>query len=148
MESDFTDLLAKLIRQAEPDLDCRLESQAQALSELKCTEPALGKWIEAHDTEYMLAAFELEDQDFSENFPGMAHFTKHDRKRIFQAFRHHLEACPRCQRKRSYDLEFDERVESVFRDKKDQLIHQLEQSNPEAQEEEHPKAPAGFAAHN
>ena len=85
MESEFTDLLAKLVRLAEPDLENRLEAQSEELSKFECIEPTLGKWVEEHDCEYLMAAFELDDEDFKENFPGMAEFNKQESKTNYRS---------------------------------------------------------------
>lgn len=148
MESDFTDLLADFVRQAESDLDSRLDAQADALKDLTCTEPTLGKWVDAHDVEYMLAAFALNDDDFVEHFPSMAKITANDRNRIIKAFENHFEHCPHCHRKRSYDLEFNSRIEFVTRQNRAQLLHHLKETEPaEPLEEEHEVAAAGAAHH-
>lgn len=133
MESDFSDIIVSMLRQAEPDLDTRLEYQAEALRDAKCTEPLLGRWIETNHVQYLLSAFALSDDDFAENFPKMAHVNEHQRKRIIKAFEDHFENCRRCSLKRGYDLELDSRIERVFRENRDELIHELEP--------EHPKTP-------
>jgi hypothetical protein len=137
--SDITDLIADFIRQAEPDLNTRLEYQAQALEDLKCTNAVLGKWVEAHDVQYLLAAFDLDDEEFASNFPGMAHLKEHDRQRIIETFEIHFEHCSRCHLKRSYDLEFNGRIESAVRQQKVHLSPQFRATDPEKSGEEvHP----------
>lgn len=149
MESDFTDLLDIFVRQAEPDLDSRLEEQSESVAGLKCTEPILGKWVDEHDVEYMLAAFALDDDDFVATFPSMANITEHDRHRIIEAFENHFEDCPHCSRKRSYDLEYNSRVERVFQQKRAELLHHLSQSAPEpSSEENHEREPVLSVAHD
>jgi len=134
--SDITDLIADFIRQAEPDLSTRLEYQAQALEDLKCTNAVLGKWVDAHDVQYLLAAFDLDDHEFASNFPGMAHLKEHDRQKIIETFETHFEHCPRCHRKRSYDMEFNGRIESAVRQQKVNLGPQFQATNPEKPGEE------------
>jgi len=149
MESDFTDLLDIFVRQAEPDLNARLEAQAESLTGLKCSEPVLGKWVDEHDVEYMLAAFALDDDDFVAIFPSMSNITEHDRNRIIEAFENHFEDCLHCSRKRSYDLEYNSRVERVFQQKRAELLHHLSQSAPEPKpEEEHKREPVLVTAHD
>jgi len=147
MESDFTDLLAEFIRHAEPDLDRRLESQAEALTELKCTQPILGKWVDEHDTEYLLAAFALDDDDFAENFPRMAKYTQEDRKKIIDEFENHFNNCPRCHLKRGYDLEFNSRIEQVCRQNRAQLLHHLRQAEDPGGDDDPQGKPVVKAAH-
>jgi hypothetical protein len=131
MESDFSDIIVKLLRQAEPELDGRLEYQAEALDEEKCTNPLLGRWIDTNHAEYLLAAFSLNDSDFEEYFPQMTGVTEHHRKRIVRAFEDHFGLCRHCSLKRGYDAELDGKILRLCRDNKDHLIHQLKPENSE-----------------
>ena len=111
---DFDGLIIDLVRKAEPDLDARLESQAEALKELECTYPVLGRWIDEYDVEYLMAAFNLDDDEFASNFPAMAHLKQHDRSQIIEAFEKHFDQCPHCYLKRGYDLEMNARIERAY----------------------------------
>lgn len=111
MKSDFTTIIADQVRQAEPDLDARLEAQAEALNEFECTNLTIGKWIEEFGLEYLLAAFALNDQDFAESFPKLAHISQHDREKMKDTFSHHVDACVRCARRVGFDAEMDSRIE-------------------------------------
>jgi len=112
---DFDDFIIDLVRAAEPDLDERLEKQDEELRALECTDPTLGKWITTYDVEYLLAAFNLNDEDFAENFPEMSHLNHHDRSQIIEAFENHFQHCAHCYLKRGYDMEMNGRIESVYR---------------------------------
>jgi hypothetical protein len=131
MESDFSDIIVKLLRQAEPELDGRLEDQAEALNETKCTNPLFGRWIDTNHVEYLLAAFSLNDSDFEEYFPDMTGVTEQHRKRIVRAFEDHFELCGHCSLKRGYDAELDGKILRLCRENKDHLIHQLKPENKE-----------------
>ena len=111
---DFDNLIIDLVRKAEPDLDARLDSQAEALKEIDCTNPVLGRWIDEYDVEYLMAAFNLDDDDFSSNFPAMGHLSQHDRSQIIEAFENHFDYCPHCYLKRGYDLEMNARIERAY----------------------------------
>jgi hypothetical protein len=111
---DFDKLIIDLVRKAEPDLDARLESQAEALDDLECTNPVLGRWIDEYDVEYLFAAFNLNDTEFAANFPDLAHLNQHDRSQIIEAFENHFDQCPHCHLKRGYDLEMNERIERAY----------------------------------
>ncbi len=124
MEYDFSDKIAEQVRANEPDLDARLEAQAEALSELKCINPLIGKWIDEYDVEYLLSAFALDDHSFAENFPSMSHVTEHHRKRIIKEFKRHLGLCLHCSRKQSYDEEINQRIEQALQDNKALIIEQ------------------------
>src|SRR5262245_536922 len=115
MEIDFSDSIVDQIRHEEPDLDARLEAQAEELNELQCIDPVVGQWIETYDVNYLSAAFELNDEEFAKNFPKMAYLTHDDRERIIKTFGEHIEHCPRCCRKSSYDIELDSRIERAIR---------------------------------
>ena len=112
---DFDHLIIELVRKAEPDIDSRLESQAEALKELECTNPVLGRWIDEYDVEYLIAAFNLDDDEFSSNFPGMGNLSQHDRSQIIEAFENHFDQCPHCFLKRGYDIEMNARIERAYR---------------------------------
>ena len=131
MESDFSDIIVRMLRQAEPDLDSRFGYQAEALDEEKCTNPLLGRWIDKNHVQYLLAAFALSDSDFAEYFPQMADVTEHHRKRIIRAFEDHLKQCGHCSRKQGYDTELDGKILRLFRDNRDHLIHRLKPENKE-----------------
>jgi hypothetical protein len=140
MKSEFVDLLAAFVREAEPDLTFRLETQAEELDNLPCTEPAIGKWVDAHDVEFMLAAFALDDDDFAAEFPGIAKLSQQDRQRIIKAFEDHFQQCAHCGRKQSYDHEFNSRVDAVVQNNRTNLLEYLHQQTPEgsaAEEEDH-----------
>lgn len=111
---EFDHLIIDLVRKADPDLDLRLESQAEALSDLECTNPVLGKWIDEYDVEYLFAVFKLDDTEFASNFPPMAHLSQSDRSQIIDAFEKHFDQCPHCYLKRGYDLEMNDRIERAY----------------------------------
>lgn len=129
MEPGFSDIIVKLVHQAEPDLDARLEAQDEELLRLKCTNPVLGKWIDAYDVEYLLAAFALNDADFSEDFPKLAHLKQSEREKVVKAFEDHFDHCPHCHLKRGYDLELNSRIELACRQTKDHVTHQKKQDD-------------------
>jgi hypothetical protein len=111
---DFDKLIIDLVRKEETDLDARLESQAEALDDLECTNPVLGRWIDEYDVEYLFAAFNLNDTEFAANFPDLAHLNQHDRSQIIEAFENHFDQCPHCHLKRGYDLEMNGRIERAY----------------------------------
>ena len=112
---DFDDFIVDLVRKTEPDIDARLESQAEALKELECTNPVLGRWIDEYDVEYLAAAFNLDDDEFSSQFPAMSNLNQHDRSQIIEAFESHFDQCPHCFLKRGYDTEMNARIERAYR---------------------------------
>lgn len=127
---DFDNLIIDLVRKAEPDLDSRLESQAEALSELQCTNPVLGRWIDEYDVDYLMAAFSLDNDEFSSNFPAMGHLNQHDRSQIIEAFESHFDQCPHCYLKRGYDAEMNARIERAYQINNDAVAEHLESPQP------------------
>lgn len=130
MESDISNIIANLLREAEPDLDSRMKDQAEALKDSRCTDPLIGRWIDTNHVQYLLAAFALNDSDFAENFPKMAHVSEDQRKRIINSFDDHFAHCVHCSLKRGYDLELDSRIERVIGNNRDHLLHQLQPEQP------------------
>ncbi len=131
MKHEFVDLLAAFVRKAEPDLTFRLETHAEELNSLPCTEPVIGKWVDAHDVEFMMAAFALDDDDFTAEFPGLADLPQQDRQQIIKAFDQHFQQCAHCGRKQSYDHEFNSRVDAVVQKNRTDLLDYLDQHAPE-----------------
>lgn len=131
MEYDFTNLVVDQLREADPDFESRREAQADALRELPCINPTVGKWIDTYDVQYLFAAFDLTDEDFAETFPKMADLTQHDRKRILNTFETHIHHCPHCHLKRGFDLELDSRIEKVWRENMPDLIAEMDTEHAE-----------------
>lgn len=149
MDSDFINVF-ELMQLKESDLATRLASQEEALDDLTCTEPRLGKWFEENTVSYVLAAFNLSDEDFAETFPVLKHISAEQRQNIIQAFVDHIEVCPRCFRKRSYDLEFEGRLESALQENREVLLAKLDQQEAgESFDEDHViDGKARFAHHS
>lgn len=137
MDNDFINVF-ELMQLQDSDLPTRLVSQEEALDDLTCTEPRLGKWFEENTVSYVLAAFNLSDEDFAETFPALKHISASQRQTIIQTFLAHIEACPKCFRKRSYDLEFEGRLESALQEDREVLLAKLDQSGAgESFDEDH-----------
>lgn len=149
MDSDFINVF-ELMQLKESDLPTRLASQEEALDELNCTEPRLGKWFEENTVSYVLAAFNLTDEDFAETFPALKHISASQRQNIIQVFVDHMDRCPKCFRKRSYDLEFEGRLESALQENREVLLAKLDQSGAdESFDEDHViDGKARFAHHS
>lgn len=123
---DLDKLIIDLVRKEEPDLDARLENQAEALNDLECTNPVLGRWIDEYDVEYLMAAFKLDDDEFSSNFPTMGHLNQHDRSQIIEAFERHFDQCSHCHLKRGYDLEMNARIERAYAHNNAEVIQHIQ----------------------
>lgn len=140
MKSNLTNAIAALVFKSAPDLADRLEAQAEALNEAKCTNPVLGQWIDASDVKYLLSTFALGDKDFAEKFPTMAQTTEAERQRVIAAFEEHFKHCQHCSLKRAYDLELDTRIKQACQQNSDVLLQLLEEDETEpSKEDDHPR---------
>jgi len=135
MKSDITDVIADFVLQTAPGLESRLEDQAEALREAKCTDPAVGQWIVASDVKYLLSIFALEDKDFAAKFPTMAHITGPERQQFIATIEAHCEQCPHCSLKRGYDLEWDARIKQSCKQNNNVLLKLLEEDETDLSEE-------------
>jgi hypothetical protein len=131
MEPEITDVIADLVRQANPELEARLEAQAEALREHQCVNPLIGKWVDTHDVKYLLSTFNLADEDFAERFPTMAHVKREERRRVAAAIERHFEQCVHCSLKRGYDLELDAQIKQACRQNSALLLELLGEDGAE-----------------
>ena len=139
MKNDLTDVIADFVFQSAPDLASRLESQAEALAEAKCSNPVLGKWIDENDVKYLLSTLALNDEDFAERFPAMAQTNRAERQQVIAALEEHFNHCLHCSLKRGYDLELDARIKQACHQNSDLLLQLLEENETElAQVDENP----------
>jgi hypothetical protein len=129
MKSEITDVIAELVLQTTPDLESRLEDQAEALREVQCVNPLLGRWIDAYDVKYLLSTFALTDKDFAARFPSMAHIAMRERQKVVAAIEEHFDRCPHCYLKRAYDLELDARIKQACQQNNSLLLQLLEEDD-------------------
>jgi hypothetical protein len=127
MGFEITDVITDLVFQADPDLEARLEAQAEALHEIKCTNPVLGQWIDENEVNYLLATLALKDEDFAAEFPTVEYIPLEERRNFIEALEVHLAQCPHCSLKRGYDLEMDARIEQVCQQNDDSLLEILKE---------------------
>jgi hypothetical protein len=116
-ETDVIALLSRLILDKDDDTPVRLREQEDALKDLRCSDRRLGVWIEKWDFPFLIETLMLSDAVFSREFPDVR-TTAEKRKELAHALEAHCETCPRCHRKRSYDLEWQARVNRVFAENK------------------------------
>ena len=135
MEPDIINIIASFVLQANPDLASRLEYQAEALREVECIYPSLGRWVDANHIKCLLSAFALGDEDFAERYPAQAHLTERERQRLIEALEAHFEQCPHCSLKRGYDFEMDVRIEQTCQQNTDFLLQILEEDETDLPEE-------------
>jgi hypothetical protein len=135
MKPEITDVIADLTIKSNPELESRLEYQAEALREVPCTNPVIGRWIDANDVKYLLSAFDLRDEDFAAKFPAMANVTREDRRRVIAAIEKHFDQCQHCSLKRGYDLELDAQIKQVCQQNDSLLLQLLEDGDAEMSDE-------------
>ena len=136
MRNDLTNEIADLVFKSAPDLADRLEAQAEALDEAKCTNPVIGQWVDANDVKYLLSTFALGNKDFAEKFPAMASTTEEERQHVIAAFEEHFKHCKHCSLKRAYDLELDERIKRACQQNSEALLQLLEGDETETSTED------------
>lgn len=132
MKADLTEIIADLLLQAAPDLTTRFEYQAEALQEIKCTNPALAQqWVDRYEIKYLFSILSLGDKEFAERMPALANFAEPERRQLIATLEHHIERCQHCALKRGYDLELDERIKEVCRQNSPLLLQLLEEDAAE-----------------
>jgi hypothetical protein len=137
MKSGFSSVLADLMRQADGDLDFRLDAQEEALRDTTCTNPLVGQWIDQNHTGYLMAIFDLDDGEFGKRFPFLSHVTRKQRQAMTAAVEEHLDYCHHCSLKRGFDLEFDSRIQRTCRDNRNTLLQLLDEADGDAVEGDH-----------
>lgn len=118
MKVIVSNTLATLIRQADPEVEFRLEAQATALKESRCINYKIGQWL-VDDVDYLMAVLDLDDVNFAERFPSIAHYNEQKRQETKAEIQHHLEFCQHCALRYGYALELDARIMRVCRENKD-----------------------------
>jgi hypothetical protein len=121
MKVTVNNALANLIRQADPEVEFRLEAQANALKESRCIDYRIGQWL-VDDVDYLTAVLDLDDFNFAKRFPSIAHYGEEKRQRTKAEIEHHLEFCQQCALRYGYALELDARIMRVCRENEDLLI--------------------------
>ena len=106
-------LLSTLIVQKDEDAAFRLKEQQIKLSETVCTKPDLGKWIDQCDFPFLIETLMLDHTIFVKEFPGIE-FPEKERKAFARSLEAHCEDCAHCFLKRSYDLEWQSRVDTAL----------------------------------
>ena len=125
--SEISEVIFDFIRESFPGFDSRTEDQAEGLRETNCTNPVIGRWLNAYDVEYLLSAFAMTDRDFAEEFPGMPPLSGLQRQQVLAALRAHLNSCPQCALKSGFDQEFEARLKQELRQNSQVLLELLEE---------------------
>lgn len=117
MTNDLVVLITRSIFAKDDDIRNRLHAHEEALRELSCTDPELGKWIAVCDLPFLIETLVLSDAVFSQEFPGVK-LAADERKRFANSLEEHCEICAHCHLKRAYDLELQSRVKRAFAENK------------------------------
>lgn len=129
MKSNIEDAIANFVFQIATDLTSRLEVQEESLRETECTNPTLGRWLDANGANYLLSVLNLGDKDFAEMHPAMAHVSAPERRRFAAELENHFTQCSHCSLARGYELELDARIEQACRQNNRHLLQQLKKEN-------------------
>jgi hypothetical protein len=133
MKLTVNSALANLIRQADPEVEFRLEAQADALRENRCIDYRLGQWL-VDDVDYLMAVLDLDDFNFAERFPSLAHYNEQKRVETKAELQHHLEYCQHCALRYGYALELDARIARVCRENKEDLMRLFDEEDKDLAE--------------
>jgi hypothetical protein len=128
MKLTVNSALANLIRQADPEVEFRLEAQADALRESRCIDFRIGQWL-VDGVDYLMAVFDLDDCNFAKRFPSIAHYGEQKRHETKAELQHHLEYCQHCSLRYGYALELDARIMRVCRENKDDILRLFDEED-------------------
>src|ERR1041385_62609 len=120
MEKNLVELLSKLIVENDDDTRFRFEAQEEALNELKCSQPSLGEWIARCDYSFLIDTLNLSERIFSKEFPEL-NLPLDQRAQLGEKLAAHAETCPRCFRKRSYDLQCEKCVDKALSENREAI---------------------------
>jgi hypothetical protein len=113
MEQDLFALLSRLIAENDDDTPYRLDAQEDALAKLKCSQPALGEWIDRCDYSFLMATLNLNDRIFMKEFTGVR-LALAERQRFAETLTAHSEICAHCHLKRSYDQQWESCIDKAL----------------------------------
>jgi hypothetical protein len=133
---DLIEIMAKLVIESDAALADRLEYQDEVLSESVCTEPMLGKCIDAYDIYDLFELANLSDEDFAQTFPALAHVPAAVRRQVVDVFEKHLESCSHCWLKAAYDRELNARIDRAWLKDRDRLLQLFQNDESVAEDEE------------
>lgn len=136
MKVTVNNALANLIRQADPEVEFRLEAQANALRESRCIDYRIGQWL-VDDIDYLMAVLDLDDFNFATRFPSIAHYSEEKRQHTKAEIQHHLEYCQQCALRYGYELELDARIMRVCRENKEDLLRLFDEEDMDLAGVEH-----------
>lgn len=128
MKLTVNSALANLIRQADPEVEFRLEAQANALRESRCIDYRVGRWL-VDGVDYLLAVLDLDDSNFAKRFPSIAHYGEEKRQQTKAEIHRHLEYCQQCALRYGYALELDARIMRICRENKEELLRLFDEED-------------------
>lgn len=135
MKLTVNSALANLIRQ-DPEVEFRLEAQANALRESRCIDYRMGQWL-VDDVDYLMAVLDLDDFNFAKRFPSIAHYGEQKRQQTKAEIKHHLEFCQQCALRYGYALELDARIMRVCRENKEGFLRLFDEEDMDLAAIEH-----------
>jgi hypothetical protein len=137
MKSIMSITLASLVQRTNPDLQSRLEAQDEALSESECITPVIGRWVDAHDVEFLISALDLDDVNFAKRFPAAPQLNEQRRRDMKAEIESHLNHCRHCSLTHGYELELDARIMRAFRENKTDFMNLLDKDEAGPVEGDH-----------
>lgn len=121
-ETDFIELLARLICESDDDPPIR-----RAGKDLPCSELNVGQWVQDCDFPFLMDTLALPDNVFGREFPGIA-LSQKERKAFAKTLEKHCSDCARCNAKRAEDLAWKLRVDEAIDDNREAIGEALAQT--------------------
>lgn len=117
VEANLIELLARYVSQRADD-----ERPADAAERRvwQCTDPKLGRWIDANDFPFLIETLLLNDSVFSVEYPGVK-LGQEERKKFASVLEAHCEVCKSCGRKRTEDLDWQASVDTAIADNREAI---------------------------
>jgi hypothetical protein len=126
MEYDITGTIANLVIKGDSGFEQYMEDQEETLHRIKCNDLFYGGLIEM-GVEVLFSLFDLEDQEFAQRLPALAHLDRSGRQQFLEQIEHHLENCEHCAIAYQNELELNARIEQVCCANREELLDQLEE---------------------
>lgn len=115
IEANLIELLARCVSQRADNE--RLAGAAERRV-WQCTDPELGRWVDANDFPFLIETLLLSDPVFSVEYPDVK-LGQEERKKFASALEAHCEVCESCGRKRAEDLDWQATVNSAIADNRE-----------------------------
>lgn len=119
VETNWIELLASLVAEVSDE-----NPQRRSGSNLQCSQPMLGKWINDCDVLFLMDTLALSDKVFESEFPGIR-LAQNERFAFASRLIAHCKECARCNAKQAEDIEWKLQVDNALDDNRELLAQVL-----------------------